>query len=142
MDYIITNLHSNNYNNLVIKIKQAINPYTIIQSGILPITRSSYDYTKLNHIVKNKDFFNKITIINYSKYLNSIQQITKTIHNNKIIVKRTQWYNNGKIKEIITETMFSLNNDNVKFIKKIQYDEYTNRKSIWKMKIVNNDYNS
>ena len=48
MDYIIINLHSTMCNNLVTKIKKAINPYIIIQSGILPLTRTSYDYTKLN----------------------------------------------------------------------------------------------
>ena len=129
-------------NNLVTKIKKAINPYIIIQSGILPLTCTSYDYTKLNHIVKNKDFFNKITHINHSKYLNSMQQITKYICNNNKILKCIQWYKNGKIKEIITEKSYNINNDNIKFIKKIQYDEYTNRKSVWKMKIINNDYNS
>lgn len=141
MDYIIINLHSNICNNLVKKIKKAINPYIIIQSGILPLTRTSYDYTKLNHIVRNKDFFNKITIINYSKYINSMQQITKITYNNNTILKRIQWFKNGKIKEIIIEKSYNLN-DNIKFIKKIQYDEYTNRKSVWKMKVINNDYNS
>jgi hypothetical protein len=141
MDFIIINLHSNICNNLVTKIKKAMNPYIILQTGCLPVTRSSYDYTKLNHIVKNKDFFNKITLINYSKYINSMQQITKNIRNNNTILTRIQWFKNGKIKEMITEKSYNLN-DNIKFIKKIQYDEYTNIKSVWKMKVINNDYNS
>jgi hypothetical protein len=141
MDYIIINFHSSICNNLVKKIKKAINPYIILQTGCLPVTHTSYDYTKLNHIVKNKDFFNKITLINYSKYLNSMQQITKYICNNNTILKRTQWYKNGKIKEIITEKSYNIN-DNIRFIKKIQYDEYTNMKTVWKMKVINNDFNS
>jgi hypothetical protein len=142
MDYIIINLHSNIYNNLVTRIKKAINPYIIIQSGILPFIRSPYDYTKLNHIVKNKDFFTKITTINYSKYINSIHQITKIICNNTTILKHIQWYKNGKIKEIIIENNYILNSNIIKKVKKTVYDEYTNIKSIWKMKVINNDYNS
>jgi hypothetical protein len=142
MDYIISNFHLNNCHNLIKKIKKAINPYTIAQSGIIQNTRTSYNYTKLNHIIKNKDFFNKISIINYSKYINSMQQIIKYIHNNKSIIKRISWYKNGKIKEIIIEKDYNLNSDIIKKVKKISYNEYTNIKTVWKMKVINNDYNS
>lgn len=143
MDYIITNFHSNKSNKSVNRIRKALNPYSIIQSGYGFKDNCTNDFNNLQHMVYNdntsskRNFFRNITFVNRSKYLNSKIQIFRKSLSNGCNNTLIEWNENGRRIKYIKEKNVIINSDNIKYFTKMIWNDILQKWIVEKIKVVN-----
>jgi hypothetical protein len=147
--HIIVNFHNSNYTNLEKLIKYAVTPLNIYEHiDVNKYNEKSkedclkYDLYYSNCDVLCKDIIRKISIINLSKYLNSMTQIEEINANETNNIKVIHWYDNGKKKKIEIENIYMIGNDNIKLYYSIDWDIQGNIKNRYMTQIINGDLNS
>lgn len=129
-DYLITNFHNLKCNHLEKKIKKAVFPVNIFDGQFdldTHMAQCRKDHLKYdNYPVKCdntwKEFIRKIGIINVSKYLNAMAQISTSKTFGSKSHTLISWHNNGKKRKLEVENNYVFSKDTIKVYSSITWD--------------------
>jgi hypothetical protein len=146
MDYIIINFHAPNCYNLEQKIKKAVFPFNIYHSfnisslSLILSTRTGFYHNKFKHIIDDKQFYNKLQFVNYSKFLNANIHIFETQKSNSKKIVLQEWNNLGKTIKYSVEKTYSIKNNTVLIVKEYTWNNELQKVNVTKTVTFNRDW--